>query len=238
MTPIEQLEYIVPALNHVVQHIWYGQLDAPTPCAKFSVHDVIDHMIVGGNTFAPLFRGEAPPEVSAPFVYGWVPATEFSATMNSLLAAVQSPGALERVIHSPFGEVSGDTFARLVAFDGLVHGWDLAQATGQVWAAFSRMAFSRSPSPAPSISRCTSMRSTWRGGGVMCFITRAVNPTNGMPLSRAAIPMMVIMQLAREEDKRSLGEKASPLPWLSNGASVITCFPLRTWVASVRRSPR
>lgn len=135
MTPIEQLEYIVPALNHVVQHIWYGQLDAPTPCAKFSVHDVIDHMIVGGNTFAPLFRGEAPPEVSAPFVYGWVPATEFSATMNSLLAAVQSPGALERVIHSPFGEVSGDTFARLVAFDGLVHGWDLAQATGQVGAA-------------------------------------------------------------------------------------------------------
>ncbi len=134
MTPIEQLEYIVPALNHVVQHIWYGQLDAPTPCAKFSVHDVIDHMIVGGNTFAPLFRGEAPPEVNAPFVYGWVPATEFSATMNSLLAAVQSPGALERVIHSPFGEVSGDTFARLVAFDGLVHGWDLAQATGQVWA--------------------------------------------------------------------------------------------------------
>jgi uncharacterized protein (TIGR03086 family) len=46
---------------------------------------------------------------------------------------VQSAGALDRMIPSPFGEMSGDTFARLVAFDGLVHGWDLAMATGQVW---------------------------------------------------------------------------------------------------------
>jgi uncharacterized protein (TIGR03086 family) len=134
MTPIEQLSQIIPALTEVVDRIWYAQMEAPTPCAKFSVHDVIDHMIVGGSTFAPLFRGETPPEGKAPVVYGWVPADEFRATMNDLLAAVQSPGALERVIPSPFGEISGDTFARFVAFDGLIHGWDLAQATGQVWA--------------------------------------------------------------------------------------------------------
>ena len=133
MTPIEQLSYIIPALTKVVDRIGYSQLEAPTPCAKFNVHDVIDHMIVGGGTFAPLFRGETPPEVTAPAVYGWVPASEFSATMNDLLAAVQSPGALDRMLASPFGEVSGDTFARFVAFDGLVHGWDLAHATGQEW---------------------------------------------------------------------------------------------------------
>lgn len=27
--------------------------------------------------------------------------------------------------------IDGETFARLVAFDGLIHGWDLASATGQ-----------------------------------------------------------------------------------------------------------
>jgi uncharacterized protein (TIGR03086 family) len=134
MTPIEQLSHIIPALNGVVDRIWYGQLDASTPCAKFTVHDVLDHMIVGGGTFAPLFRGETPSDVKAPAVYGWVPAAEFKATMEDLLSAVQSPGALDRVIQSPFGEVDGDTFARFVAFDGLIHGWDLAQATGQVWA--------------------------------------------------------------------------------------------------------
>jgi uncharacterized protein (TIGR03086 family) len=134
MTPIEQLSQIVPALTDLVDRIWHGQLDLPTPCAKFTVHDVLDHMLVGGGTFAPLFRGETPPEVKAPVVYGWVPAAEFAATMKELLAAVQSPGALDRVIPSPFGQIDGETFARLVAFDGLIHGWDLARATGQKWA--------------------------------------------------------------------------------------------------------
>ena len=31
------------------------------------------------------------------------------------------------------GTMPGETFARLVAFDGLVHGWDLATATGQAY---------------------------------------------------------------------------------------------------------
>jgi uncharacterized protein (TIGR03086 family) len=133
MTPIEQLESIVPLLTGVVDRIWYGQLDDPTPCAAFTVHDVIDHMIVGSGTFAPLFRGETPTGVTAPAVYGWVPAAEFRAAMTELVAAATSPGALDRVIVSPFGAVSGDTFARFVAFDGLVHGWDLARATSQPW---------------------------------------------------------------------------------------------------------
>ena len=51
--------------------------------------------------------------------------------MDDLLAAVMSPGALERTIESPLGAMSGESFARLVALDGLLHGWDLATATGQ-----------------------------------------------------------------------------------------------------------
>ncbi len=43
---------------------------------------------------------------------------------------MKSPGALERTISAPIGEMPGEVFARFVAFDGLVHGWDLAVATG------------------------------------------------------------------------------------------------------------
>jgi uncharacterized protein (TIGR03086 family) len=50
--------------------------------------------------------------------------------MDDLLDAVQSPGAMERTICAPVGEMPGSTFARFVAFDGLIHGWDLASATG------------------------------------------------------------------------------------------------------------
>jgi uncharacterized protein (TIGR03086 family) len=51
--------------------------------------------------------------------------------MAGLRAAVHSAGALERTIAAPFGDVSGETFARFVALDGLVHGWDIATATGR-----------------------------------------------------------------------------------------------------------
>ena len=130
MEAIDQLSYLVPTLTALVDRIEPAQLNDPTPCAKFTVHDVLDHMIVGGGSFAYAFRGEETPEIKAPPVYGRVPAPEFRAAMEGLLAAVKSPGATERTISAPIGDVPGDVFARFVAFDGLMHGWDLATATG------------------------------------------------------------------------------------------------------------
>ncbi len=49
----------------------------------------------------------------------------------ALAGAIGSPGAMERTVPAPFGDVPGETFARFVVLDGLVHGWDLALATGQ-----------------------------------------------------------------------------------------------------------
>lgn len=129
MEPIEQLSVILPAVCDVVDRIPYSKLTAPTPCDKFTVHDVLNHMIVLGGTFAHLFRGEEPPTIEPPFVYGWVPASELRATMAGLVDAVRSPGAMERILPTPMGPLPGDVFARFVAFDGLVHGWDLATAT-------------------------------------------------------------------------------------------------------------
>lgn len=130
MEPIEQLSVIVPAVCDMVDRIPYSLLTEPTACDKFSVHDVLNHMIVGGGTFSYLFRGEEPPVIDPPFVYGWVPASELRASMDKLLDAMRSPGAMERIIATPVGPLPGAIFARFVAFDGLVHGWDLATATG------------------------------------------------------------------------------------------------------------
>ena len=131
MGPIEQLSYILPTCSALVDRIQVMQMNNPTPCEEFTVHDVLDHMMVLGGTFTYMFRGEEAPELSAPGVYGWVPSKEFREVMDDLLDAVKSPGALERTIESPVGPMDGDSFARLVAFDGLVHSWDLAVATGQ-----------------------------------------------------------------------------------------------------------
>lgn len=131
MEPTDQLAQILPEVCGVVDRIHLPYLDDPTPCERFTVHDVIDHMIVLGTTFAHRFRGEQPPSISPPAVYGWVPATEFREAMDDLLAAVRSPGAMDRTIETPMGPMVGSDFARFVAFDGLVHGWDLATATGR-----------------------------------------------------------------------------------------------------------
>lgn len=131
MGPTEQLSSIVPTLVDLVDGIDCRQLYHPTPCRQFTVHDVLGHMIALGGGFACAFRGEAAPAHEPMLQYGWVPRAEFRSAMADLLDAVRSPGAMERTITAPIGQMPGATFASFVAFDGLIHGWDLASATGQ-----------------------------------------------------------------------------------------------------------
>ena len=128
----EQLSMIIPMLKGVADRIREDQFGAVTPCADFDVAGVLGHMTGLASGFAPMFRGEEPALDSSP------PADtsatdQFNHAMDELLAAVTSPGALERTIQTPGGPMPGAVFARLVAFDGLVHGWDLASATQQDW---------------------------------------------------------------------------------------------------------
>jgi uncharacterized protein (TIGR03086 family) len=128
MHPIAQLEELAPHLGGVVGGITPDQLDDPTPCAGFTVRGVLQHMVGGAAAFAAAYRGEEPnaPDLTDPL-------GGFASALGGLVAAIREPGALDRTIDAPFGEVSGETFARFVALDGLVHGWDLATATGQAY---------------------------------------------------------------------------------------------------------
>lgn len=127
MDPRAQLRQILPLVSDLVSGLDDAQLSSPTPCAGFSVQGVLEHMIGGARQFSAAFRGAVAAESALPDDL----VAAFPAAMDELEAAISSPGALERTIAAPFGEVSGDTFARFVAMDGLVHGWDLATATGR-----------------------------------------------------------------------------------------------------------
>ena len=127
MDGVQQLDEILPMVEEVVNAIAPDQLRRPTACAGFAVEGVLEHMIAGATSFAPAFRGEpAQGETGGGSVH-----ERWRRAMAELLAAVHLPGAQERTVSAPFGEVPGSVFARFVAFDGLVHGWDLATATGQ-----------------------------------------------------------------------------------------------------------
>ena len=126
MDPLNQLDQLAPLLAGVVAGIRPDQLDAPTPCAEFSVRGVLEHMVGGASAFAAAYRGDTPvtPDLTDPLA-------AFGPALGGLAEAINAPGALDKTVAAPFGEVPGETFARFVVLDGLVHGWDMAQATGQ-----------------------------------------------------------------------------------------------------------
>lgn len=127
MEPLEQLDTLGPLLAGVVGNITADQLSNTTPCDNFAVSGVLEHMIGGATAFAAAFRGdaEAPEPPSGDLL------ANFGPTLTALAESMHSPGALDKTIQAPFGEVPGDTFARFVVLDGLVHAWDLAVSTGQ-----------------------------------------------------------------------------------------------------------
>src|SRR3954454_3850932 len=69
------------------------------------------------------------------------------------------------------------------------------------------------------------------------FCTDTVMPRRSTPRSSAFIPMVVLIHVARAVATRSVGEKASPLPLLSVGASVGIFACEGPCVASQCKSP-
>jgi uncharacterized protein (TIGR03086 family) len=133
MGPLEQLDELEPILGKVASGIATADLDSPTPCDNFTVRGVLGHMIGGATQFAAAFRGEIPPDVGADVAEGDDVVARAGNALAGLMEAIRAPGALDRTVASPFGELPGDAFARFVVLDGLVHGWDLAIATGQTY---------------------------------------------------------------------------------------------------------
>jgi uncharacterized protein (TIGR03086 family) len=128
MDPLAQFDQLGPVLGGVIAGIRRDQLDNPTPCAELTVRGVLEHMIAGATAFAAAYRGvEAVPVDTSDPVAG------VQTALGDLTAAMSAPGALERTIAAAFGDVDGESFARFVVLDGLVHGWDMAMATGQTY---------------------------------------------------------------------------------------------------------
>jgi len=117
-----------------------SQLDAPTPCAGRSVRQLLGHVV--GLTAS--FRDAAHKELGArtdtsPDADGWPEATddwraELAARLPELVAAWREPAAWEGMTRAGGVDLPGEV-AGVVALDELVlHGWDLARATGQEFA--------------------------------------------------------------------------------------------------------
>jgi uncharacterized protein (TIGR03086 family) len=131
----QQLDTVMPALVTLVKGVQTEQLDAPTPCSEWSVRDLLGHLVGGGHMFAGAFRADPSSSMDAAGdpIGDREPADALQHAIDDFTSAIAEPGAAERMVTLPFGQMPGEAVMRLVAADLLIHGWDLATATGQRW---------------------------------------------------------------------------------------------------------
>ncbi|HSV65367.1 MAG TPA: TIGR03086 family metal-binding protein [Mycobacteriales bacterium] len=132
MDIIEGLGQVTTDFERRAAGIAPDQWGLPTPCEDWAVRDLVDH-IIRGNRFAVLLLAGAQPAAA----FAEVSAGDFGEPLSDLrssgaeqLAAFRRPGALDTLCHHPRGDMPGAAFARLRLGDLLIHGWDLARATG------------------------------------------------------------------------------------------------------------
>lgn len=130
--PVAVLEQATTAVQAIVGKVRPEQLDLATPCSEWTVRDVIDHL-VKGNAWAVANLESAEGAAARPTasMVGDDPAAAFAASSAAALAAFKAPGARSKMLALPFGRMPGAAFAGVRATDLLVHGWDIAKATGQ-----------------------------------------------------------------------------------------------------------
>nr|WP_283251232.1 TIGR03086 family metal-binding protein [Rhabdothermincola salaria] len=116
----------------MVAEVGPTELGLSTPCDGWAVRDLLNHVVGGAEMFAGALQGGPVHDISGrlPDALGDDPLGAFERAAEHFGAAAQSPGATERVLDLPFGSMQGATFLRFVAFDLLVHSWDLATTLG------------------------------------------------------------------------------------------------------------
>jgi uncharacterized protein (TIGR03086 family) len=133
--PVDDLERVGHAVEQLVGRIGSDQWQLATPCTEWNVRQLVNHMAAGNARFTAIARGEQQtpptPGTQPPDLLGDDPAASFREMFARMLQAFRAPGFAEGRYPTPIGELPGAGVADMRIHELLVHGWDLARATGQ-----------------------------------------------------------------------------------------------------------
>jgi len=116
----------------IVEGVRPDQWGLPTPCAEWTVHDLVVHIVGGLMMFGTLARGDTLPAGDQPGdLLGDDALAAYDRAAGVARAGFGSAGAAERLMALPVGSVPGEAALSVALADLTVHGWDLATATGQ-----------------------------------------------------------------------------------------------------------
>ncbi|MER5394881.1 TIGR03086 family metal-binding protein [Saccharopolyspora sp. NPDC002686] len=115
-------------LTELLAGITDEQLDRPTPCAEYAVRDLVAHVDEAAWGFASLAREEDDQPVP-PLGADWRDVVSEHA--RDLGVAWGDAAAWEGRTPAAGVELTNAQWGRIALTEVVVHGWDLAQATGQ-----------------------------------------------------------------------------------------------------------
>jgi uncharacterized protein (TIGR03086 family) len=100
---------------------------SPSPCEGWTAREVVLHVVQGQASVIAGMTGTEPQPVPADAD----PKEAWRASNAAMNDAVARPGALEKQVKSPMGEMPAELIlGRILSMEALVHAWDLARAVG------------------------------------------------------------------------------------------------------------
>ena len=130
MDEITLLNGVLTKTGDVIAGVGDDQWGLPTPCTEFDVRALTDHIIGWIQVFDAGCHGRQFDGDASAYRSGTDPAGEFRASARSLTAGWKEFG-LDRPVRIMSGEMPGEMVFNMTVMEYLVHGWDLATATGQ-----------------------------------------------------------------------------------------------------------
>ncbi len=109
------------------------QWDAPTPCRDWTVRELVNHVVGEDRWTTPLVDGRTIAEVGDDLdgdLLGEAPVRRALDAAKEATTTVAEALPRGGTVHLSYGEEQLDEYVRQLAADHLVHGWDLAVATG------------------------------------------------------------------------------------------------------------
>ena len=118
----------------VVRHVRSDQLDAPTPCSDWTVRQLVNHQLTGALALGSAARKEQVPPPAGDSTADLIDdswAARLEEAIGRLVAAWSEPSAWEGSVSLGGNERPAAVVGGVVLTELVVHGWDLARATGQ-----------------------------------------------------------------------------------------------------------
>lgn len=135
MTDLDAFDRTLAAVDGIIGAVTPARWDDPTPCPDWSVRTLINHLVQVNLEYAAIADGQPDPgrgpDPIADDRLGDDPLTAFRSAGQTARSAFSRPGMLEQPFRFPWGEEPGARIVRHVVNELLIHGWDLAKATGQ-----------------------------------------------------------------------------------------------------------